>query len=395
MSDLESPKIQTKSEAENQENFDAQKKVDEGSQYIEHAMEKIDKEPRQELIKLVRSSIDEIEKKYGIEIGVDDFIDGMLESFERNGAQIGVLTAKLKENPQIFKDIVIRRTKEYAIKCADDPVQCVSDIHDKAVDYVWDFIQRSEKEGFKKFPYDMGQATAEALLNIGTIGSINIARISYANPELKRPEEYPNYFAKQIRPKLDEFLSPEGKKQLDVFIKGLSEQISYINLNKLNEIFGAMEQFVKDWKKGEPSSVVIMQRLNHLFLDVAYEKMANFDPRPIMQDLINNASHLKKQIGQVSNEERYTDLTNKFIKKLAQFSIDHQTPLLQTYLNLENKGEGMPRRVDVESAINELIVFRCDYCKDMNNDDFRDMMQYAIVNKINVNSPAIQKLLKV
>lgn len=341
----------------------------------------------------VSKSLKGLESNFGVSIELEQFWNGLTESFERNGERIGVLAAKIDENPELVYDIVSKRIKEYAVECADDPVQCVSDLHDKATDFVWDFIVKSENENFKNFAKDIGFATGEALASIGTLGSLNIARVAYLNPELKDPKDYPSYLSKKIKPELDKYLSPESQKQMDIFIKVLAEQISYIDLNELKELFGALEQFAKDAKEGKVSTVATMKTLNKKFLDVAYSKKIEFNSDSILQDLIRGAGK-QENLGAQSSPERYKELQNKFITALAKFSLDHQSQILHTYFELENRTQTVPDRGVAEKAINELIVFRCEYCKDINNDDFRDMMQYAAGDNFTLANPKIMNLLE-
>jgi len=358
----------------------------------------INKQQEAELKTAINTPLQKIEDDLGITVDIDHFLEGITATFEREGAHIGVLAVKIKENPGLVYDIVSKRVKEFAVECANDPVQCVSDIHGKAVDFVYNFFVKTDEENFKNFAYDIGQATGEVFLGISTIGTINVARISYINPELKDPKDYPQYLANKIKPKLYKYLSPESQKQVDIFISLLSENLSLFDLKKLQELFGAMEQFVKDCKNGVLSTVNTIQTLDKLFLDVAYSGASSFDPRPIIRDMIDVAyNKQEKWRADHSDEikEVEEDLQNKFITAIAKFSVEHETPLINTYFSLKNTNKAIPERETVENALNELIIFRYEYCKDMTDKDFKEMMIYAKDKKIIVNNPKINRILAI
>lgn len=376
------------------DNQDQQGQAEKGKQMVEAQMEQFMKPDQLKLRKALLKPLKKLENDYGITMELERFQEGIEKAFERNGEHIGVLAAKIDEDPWLVGEIVITRAKEYAISCAEDPVQCASDLQDKAADFVWDFIQKSEKEGFKNFSYDIGQGVGETICNLGTVGIMTLTRAGYANPELKDPNDYPDFFAKTLKPKLEKYLSPESQKQMDLFVAELSEQISFIDLNKLQELFGAMEQFAKDCEKGVASTVATMKTLNRKFLDIAYAKLTEFDPRPIIQDMLNIASH-KENKEPKSDLERYEELSGKFYTALAMFSISHDTTsLLKTYFALQDQTQPIPKREDTEGAINELIIFRCEYCKDMSNQDFMDMMAYAKNTGMQIENEDINQLLQ-
>jgi len=360
----------------------------------------VEKQEKMTLMSAFAGPLKNIQYDYGATIDLDNFCEGVKKAFERNGTQIGVMAAKIKENPKLVYDILTARIKEFAIKCADDPIQCVSDIHGKAVDFLSDFFLKTDKEDFKNFAYDIGQATGEVLAGIGTFGTVTLSRVAYVNPELKDPKDYPEYLAEKIKPRLQKYITPESQKQLDIFINALADEISYVDIEKLKRLFGALEQFAKDCEKGVMSATETIKTISHVFLDVVYRNISSFDPRPIIQDIINITSNIKernkeKDREMKDNPERFRKLKERFLTALVTFSLEHSLPLVDTYFALRDTTKPIPDRKAMGKAVDELIVFRFSYCSDMNDREFTYMMEYAKETRMGINDPEISKILAV
>jgi hypothetical protein len=358
----------------------------------------VEKQEKMTLMSALAGPLKDIQDNYGATIDIDKFCEGVEKAFKKNGTHIGIMAAKIKENPKLVYDIVTARIKEFAIKCADDPIQCVSDIHGKAVDFLSDFFLKTDKEDFKNFAYDIGQATGEVLSGLGTLGGVTVSRIVYLNPELKDPKDYPGYLAKNIKPRLNKYLTPESQKQLDIFIDSLAKEISYVDMKKLQQLFGAIEQFAKDCENGIISATATIKTISQFFLDVVYRNISSFDPRPIIQDMMNIASDIKnknKNIGEENDPERLKKLKQKFLIALVSFSVEHGIPLLDTYFALRDRTKIIPDRRAMGKALDELIVFRFSYCKDISNEDFIYMMEYAKNTGMGIDDPKINKILTV
>jgi len=354
---------------------------------------------KQKLYKAIEEVVISLDETYGIDLDLRPFVDGLVQACDKNGIKIGVLAAKIRQNPKAVAEIIFTRARQAVEQFTDHPLDSIKSAHAQVVDFLSDFMVKTDQENFEHFYYDIGIATGEVLLGLGSLGVVSGVRLASLNPELQHPDKYVAYLKKQFIGYIEEYLSPEGQKQFLMFLDYLGDAIEFIDVQELNDFFESIFDMMKQLKMGKVSKEKSMIILSKYTTDILYNHANHFDARIILDEIIklpfaiqSSEESIKETV--LRDEAYYKD---QLQSRLVKFGSTHSIKLVKIYIDYNELSKGsytdkqgveLPPRDSFESSTRAFIIFRCRYCKDMSNTDFNQMM------KVGIKDPKIQMLLK-